>query len=179
MYPTIRRMPAAVLALRKYGGRVLIPRALIAVKLVLGTVIPLMSPTSAQGETGAEQLAPVVVSASRNETRVEDMPLHTTVITQEDIRRSPAQRLDQLLRTIPRFSFTGVPANQSDPTGHQTRMRGLGNAKVLVLVDGVPIHDPVYLTTQWFKVPLFTVERVEVIRGVTRASGETWPSQAS
>ena len=58
-----------------------------------------------------------------------------------------------------------MPAAQSDPTGHQTKMRGLGNAKVLVLLDGVPVHDPFYLTTQWFKLPLSRIERIEVVRG--------------
>lgn len=110
-------------------------------------------------------LPTVVVSISRNQTKVEDMPLHTTVISQEVIQKSPAQTLDQLLRNVPGLNFTGIPANLSDPTGHQTKMRGLGNAKVLVLLDGVPIHDPFYLTTQWFKVPLSNIERVEVVRG--------------
>ena len=111
------------------------------------------------------ELAPVTVAASRSDTKVEDMPLHTTVISREQILASPALTLDQLLRNVPGLNFTGVPVAQSDPTGHQTRMRGLGNAKVLVLLDGVPIHDPFYLTTQFFKLPLTNIERVEVVRG--------------
>ncbi|WP_168204823.1 TonB-dependent receptor [Noviherbaspirillum sp. UKPF54] len=107
----------------------------------------------------------VVVSASRSQAKVEEMPLHSTIVSQEDIRKSPATTLDQLLRNVPGMNFTGVPAALSDPTGHQTKMRGLGNAKVLVLLDGIPIHDPFYLTTQWFKVPLSNIERVEIIRG--------------
>jgi outer membrane receptor protein involved in Fe transport len=111
------------------------------------------------------QLAPVTVAASRGQARVEAMPLNTTIVSQDDIQKSSAQTLDQLLRDVPGMNFTGVPTPQSDPTGHQTRMRGMGNAKVLVLLDGVPIHDPFYLTTQWFKVPLSNIERVEVVRG--------------
>lgn len=124
------------------------------------------TPAREAGSTDpAPELEPVVVSASRSQAKVEAMPLHTTIVTQEDIRRSPAQTLDQLLRNVPGLNFTGVPATQSDPTSQQTRMRGLGNAKVLVLLDGVPIMDPFYLTTQWFKVPLSNVERVEIVRG--------------
>ncbi len=118
-----------------------------------------------QPSTAPKELGAVVVTASRSDTKVEDMPLHTTVVSQEDIRKSPAQTLDQLLRSVPGLNFTGIPAVQSDPTGHQTRMRGLGNAKVLMLLDGVPIHDPFYLTTQFFKVPLSNIERIEVVRG--------------
>ena len=123
-----------------------------------------------------KQLDSVVVAASRSETRVEDMPLHTTVITREDIQRSPAQSLDQLLRNVPGFNLTGIPAAQSDPTGHQSKMRGLGNAKVLMLLDGVPIHDPFYLTTQWFKVPLSNIERVEIVRG---GNSSLWGNMAT
>lgn len=123
-------------------------------------------PAGAAKDPGISQsLDTVIVGASRSQSRVEDMPLHTTIISREDIDKSPAQTLDQILRNIPGMNFTGVPATQSDPTGHQTRMRGLGNAKVLVLLDGVPIHDPFYLTTQWYKVPLSNIERVEVVRG--------------
>lgn len=151
-------------------------RSLLALSLVpligtyAGTVL-------ADPETSTDkELSSMVVSASRSQTKVEDLPLHATVITQEEIQRSPAQTLDQLLRNVPGMNFTGVPAAQSDPTGHQTKMRGMGNAKVLVLLDGVPIHDAFYLTTQWFKVPLSNIERVEVVRG---GASSLWGSMAT
>lgn len=125
--------------------------------------------------TQPTNLKAVTVSASLNRTSVEDMPLHTTVITQDDIKKSAAQTLDQLLRTVPGFNFTGVPAAISDPTGQQTKMRGLGNAKVLVLLDGIPIIDPFYLTTQFYKVSLADVDHIEVIRGGTSS---LWGSMA-
>jgi len=110
-------------------------------------------------------MATVIVAASRSQTKVEQMPLHTTIVSSDQIKSSPAQTLDQLLRNVPGLNFSAVPAALSDPTGHQTKMRGLGNAKVLVLLDGVPIHDPFYLTTQWFKVPLSNIDHVEILRG--------------
>ncbi len=110
-------------------------------------------------------LAPVIVSASRADTRLEDMPLSTTVISRDQIERSPARTIDQLLREIPGINLSGAPYTSTDPTGHQAKMRGGSNNKVLVLLDGIPIHDPFYGTIQWFKVPLASVERIEVIRG--------------
>ena len=138
--------------------------------LVALAVLSLISAAPAQAQPASEEaktaeLKTVVVSASRSQAQVEAMPLNTTIVSQEDIQKSSAQTLDQLLRDVPGLNFTGVPAAQSDPTGHSTKMRGMGNAKVLVLLDGVPIHDPFYLTTQWFKVPLSGIERVEVVRG--------------
>lgn len=123
----------------------------------------------------ARTLETVTVAASLNRTTIEEMPLHTTIVSRADIDKSPAQTLDQLLRTIPGFDFTGVPAAMSDPTGQQTRMRGLGNAKVLVLLDGVPIMDPFYRTTQFYKVPLADIDHIEIIRGGTSS---LWGSMA-
>lgn len=133
----------------------------LAAALVLLSALPAFAAQDPDQKT----LEAVVVTASRSETRLDEMPLHTTLITHDDIQKSPAQTLDQLLRNIPGMNLTGAPAAVSDPTGHQAKMRGLGNAKVLVLLDGVPIHDPFYLTVQWFKVPLSNIDRVEVIRG--------------
>ena len=131
----------------------------------LGCICASVANAAFAAEETITELPAVTISASRSQSKVEEMPLHTTVISREDIQKSPAQTLDQLLRNIPGLNFTGVPAAISDPTGHSARMRGLGTAKVLVLLDGVPIHDPFYLTIQWFKVPLSNIERIEVVRG--------------
>src|SRR6185437_15218620 len=106
-------------------------------------------------------LGPMVVTATRTNATLDRAPLHTTVIGRAEIMRSPAQTLDQLLRDIPGVNLPGAPYFVTDPTGQQTKIRGVTNSKVLVLLDGVPIHDPFYSTTQWFKVPLSSIERVE------------------
>jgi len=123
-------------------------------------------PLAAQQDTGrVDTLSSIVVAATRSATTLGQMPLHTTVITRADIAASPARTLDQLLRELPGVNMPGAPYYTTDPTGHQTRLRGVTNSTVLMLVDGVPIHDPFYSTTQWFKIPLAEVERVEVVRG--------------
>ena len=145
----------------------------IAALIALSATQLALAQTSAT--EAAQDLTSVVVSASRNDTLLEQMPSSTTIITQEDIKKSSAQSVDQLLKTIPGFNFTGAPSYLSDPTGTQTKIRGLGNDKVLVLLDGIPIIDPFYETTQWFRVPLASVERIEVMRG---GASSTWGSMA-
>ena len=39
-------------------------------------------------------IGPVVVSATRSTTTLSHMPLHATVVTQADIRKTPAQTVD-------------------------------------------------------------------------------------
>lgn len=110
-------------------------------------------------------LGAVVISATRTSTTTGNVPLHVSVITRAELAASPAQTLDQVLRAVPGMNLSGAPYYATDPTSHQTKLRGVTNSKVLVLVDGVPIHDPFYSTTQWFKVPLSSIERVEVLQG--------------
>ena len=107
----------------------------------------------------------ISVEASRSNTKLESMPLHTSIITQEEIQKNPAITLDQLLRNISSVNLSGAPYYVSDPTGTSLKMRGLANAKVLVMLDGIPIHDPFYSTIQWFKVPLSSIQKIEVVRG--------------
>lgn len=131
------------------------------------------TPIWAQNSTGnsvmlsnvQSDVTEISVDASRSRTKLESMPVFTTLITQEDIKKSPALTLDQLLRNISSVNLSGAPYYVSDPTGTSLKMRGLANAKVLVMLDGIPIHDPFYSTIQWFKVPLASIERVEVVRG--------------
>jgi iron complex outermembrane receptor protein len=148
--------------------------AVVAVSMA--SSLAAQAPTSPpQKDTSAKSLGAVVVSATRASTTVERIALHATLVTQEQIRKSPAQTLDQLLRDIPGVNMPGAPYYTTDPTGQQTKMRGVTNSKVLVLVDGTPVHDPFYTTTQWFKVPLSAIERVEVVRG---GASSIWGNQA-
>ncbi|HEY5867433.1 MAG TPA: TonB-dependent receptor, partial [Candidatus Tectomicrobia bacterium] len=130
------------------------------------------SPTGgAASETLAEPVAlpPVVVSAGRVEQRLADVPTHTTVLTRDDIERSAAQTVDDLLREVPGFSlFRRSSSLVANPTTQGVSLRGIGPSGVsrtLVLLDGVPLNDPFGGWVYWSKVPLESIERIEVVRG--------------
>ncbi|WP_345798305.1 TonB-dependent receptor [Castellaniella sp. MT123] len=138
-------------------------------RLALATLVALIFPAQmAFADSAANapaELAPIVVSASRDAATLEEIPQSTTIITRQQIDESPAQSLDQLLRNVAGFNLSSVPATSKDPTGQSLGMRGLGNVSVLVLLDGIPIMDPFYGTVQWYKVPLANIDHVEVVRG--------------
>lgn len=136
--------------------------------------ISISSAVYAENETPV--LDTMAISASRGENTLKEMPQSTTILTREDIDKSSAQTLDQLLESVPGFTMTAVPMSQSDPTGTSAKMRGLttGSGKVLVLLDGVPIMDPFYMTTQWYRAPLANIDHIEVVRG----GSPTWGSMA-
>jgi iron complex outermembrane receptor protein len=132
-------------------------------RLLLATLLATLA-WQAEAQASDPAAETVIVTASRADTRLQDMPLHTTVITQSQIRDATAQTLDQLLRNVPSLLVPGSPAYTTDPTGHNIKLRGM-DKKVLVLLDGIPVLDPFYATIQWFKLPLAAIERVEIVRG--------------
>ena len=142
-----------------------IPQGWTASMICMACLSCTLSRAQPKPELPPEIFDTITVTASKRDARLQDMPLHTTVLGAEDLQKSSASTLDQLLKNLPGLNFTSLPSAQTDPTGQSTKMRGLGNAKVLLLLDGVPVMDPFYLTTQWFKLPLSNIERVEVVRG--------------
>jgi outer membrane receptor protein involved in Fe transport len=115
------------------------------------------------------RLDPVVVSAGRVEQALQDVPANVTVLTRDDIERSAARTVDDLLRQIPGFSlFRRSSSLVANPTTQGVSLRGIGPSGVsrtLVLLDGVPLNDPFGGWVYWSKVPLESIERIEVVRG--------------
>ena len=119
---------------------------------------------SALNESGAE-LPAVTVSATRANTKIEDLDLSTTVIDRAAIERMSGQSLDQVLNRIASIRTSDVIASSVHPTGQQILLRGFANARTLVLLDGIPLNDAFYNTVSWESVPKESIERIEVIRG--------------
>src|SRR4029453_17886481 len=112
----------------------------------------------------AISLPPMVFSEGRVEHPLSDLPTHTTVLTREDIERSSAQTVDDLLREVPGFSlFRRSSSLVANPTTQGVSLRGIGPSGVsrtLVLLDGVPLNDPFGGWVYWSKVPLESIERI-------------------
>jgi outer membrane receptor protein involved in Fe transport len=113
----------------------------------------------------------VTVTPSRTEQRLGDIPASVSVIDKETIRRSPAVVADDVLRLAPTFSlFRRTSSLSAHPTAQGVSLRGIGPSGVsrsLVLIDGVPFNDPFGGWVYWTRVPLESVERVELIEGAS------------
>lgn len=113
----------------------------------------------------------VTVTAARAEQRSADVAASVTVIPREAIQRSPALVADDVLRQVPTFSlFRRASSLASHPTAQGVSLRGIGPSGVsrtLVLFDGVPFNDPFGGWVYWTRVPLSSVERIEVVDGAT------------
>ncbi|BDT75560.1 TonB-dependent receptor [Polynucleobacter sp. KF022] len=112
-----------------------------------------------------QKLKSVTVTATRSGTPLDEIPLNTTVLTKEALEVAPDQTIDQILKNVPGVILNDQPYYQKDPTGQSINVRGLGNARTLVLVDGLPANDAFYGTVQWNLVPMSSIDSVEFIRG--------------
>ena len=112
-----------------------------------------------------QKLSNVVVSATRSGTPLDEIPLNTTILTKEALEIAPDQTIDQVLKNVPGVILNDTPYYQKDPTGQSINVRGLGNARTLVLIDGLPANDAFYGTVQWNLVPMSSIDSVEFIRG--------------
>ena len=100
----------------------------------------------------------LVVTAARAEQRLTDAVAPTTVLTREDLARSPGLTLDDQLRQIPGFSLLRRSSSlTAHPTSQGVSLRGLGPSgasRTLVLFDGVPLNDPFGGWVYWNRLPL-------------------------
>jgi iron complex outermembrane receptor protein len=106
-----------------------------------------------------------VTSVSKREQPLSRTAAAVFVISQEDIRRSGALNIPDLLRMAP-----GVDVEQIDANAWAISIRGFNSRysnKVLVLIDGRTVYNPLFSGVYWdqLEMPLENIERIEVIRG--------------
>lgn len=113
-----------------------------------------------------EQLAQVTVtSAARREQPLLEAPASLFVITAEDIRRSGATSLPEILRMAPNLQVM-----RGDTSQYVISARGSLTTtanKMLVLIDGRTIYTPLFSGVFYDAIALLLedVERIEVISG--------------
>ena len=123
-----------------------------------------------------EQLGEVeVTTASKGPEQVWRTPAAIYVLTQEDIRRSGATSIPEVLRLVP-----GVEVSRVNSSVWAVGIRGFGSGfskSVLVLIDGRSVYTPLFAGVEWNvqNLLLEDVERIEVIRGL---GGTIWGSNA-
>ncbi len=107
---------------------------------------------------------PVVVTATRFEERPDTLPVSVTVLSAEDIQRSAARSLPELLS---QFAGIHIRDNTGGPD-YQVDMRGFGitgDQNTLVLINGQRLSEIELISVGWNTIPLTAIERVEIMRG--------------
>ncbi len=130
------------------------------------TVSTMLSAGEGAGEDDALAVQEVVISATKTEQAVLDVPQHVTVISSEEIEKSGARSVSELLE-----SRTGLIITDYGPEGaaQNISIRGSTSAQVLILVDGVRMNSALSGGVDLSLIPLDNIERIEVVRGGSSA----------
>lgn len=110
----------------------------------------------------AESDQEIIVTASRTAQTADDALASVSVITRQDIERSQAKSVAELLTGL-----AGIDSAVSGGYGKATSfyLRGTNDGHVLVLIDGVRVGSATLGTTQFEFLPVAEIERIEIVRG--------------
>jgi len=129
-------------------------------------IVSLVVSGYAAGAAEAEDydLGKVIVSATRTEQLQGEVGSTTTVIGNDEIRKTGKSFVYEVLQDVP-----GVSITQTGVFGGTTSVdiRGGRRGQTLIMIDGVEVYDPIGVTRDFDFAHLTTdnVERIEIVRG--------------
>lgn len=177
-----RNDAAAVAAAR--DAVIFVQRLSLVISIVLIGLLSSTLAASQEYQTNTEPLKQLslaelgnveVTTTSKEPEQIWKTSAAIYVLTQEDIRRSGATSIPEVLRLVP-----GVEVARINSNVWSVGIRGFGSSfskSVLVLIDGRSVYTPLFAGVDWEmqNVMLEDVERIEVIRG---PGGTIWGSNA-
>lgn len=103
----------------------------------------------------------VVVTGTRTPKLLKDVPILTRVISGDDIEKSGANNIGELLQSeLPGIEFSFSMNQQTS-----LNMQGFGGNSILFLVDGERIAGETLDNIDYSRLTLDNVERVEIVKG--------------
>ena len=115
------------------------------------------------GREGADTLDEVVVSATKTEEKRKDVPNSVIVIDKMQIEESPAKTVGELLANEPGIDWRTY-GDYGGAAG-EIHIRGMSGNATQVRVNGVTVNSPSLGTADVSKIPLNSIERIEVVKG--------------
>jgi iron complex outermembrane recepter protein len=154
----------------KRGGPSLVWAVLMAIP-----TWPQASPTDLAHKSLEDLMNIQVTSVSKRGQNISQVAAAVFVITQEDIRRSGATNIPDLLRMVP-----GLDVAQINGSTWAISARGFNQQfsnKLLVMIDRRVVYTSTFAGVFWdvLDLPLGNIDRIEVIRG---PGGTIWGANA-
>lgn len=128
-----------------------------AVVTSLFTALFSNTPYAADAELGS-----VVVTATRQATRSNELLSDVSVITREEIEKAGQTSLEQLLARQPGIEYT---ANGGPGTNSSLFIRGASTKQTIVLIDGLRVGSASSGDVAFSRIPLAQIDRIEILRG--------------
>ncbi|MBP2648684.1 MAG: hypothetical protein H6Q77_2308 [Gemmatimonadetes bacterium] len=130
-----------------YGAtRMALPTATASIEV---TLVPL-----------AVVLPELITTAGRFEERAAEITAPVVTVPHAEIEAQAAVAADQIVSQLP-----GLQTIPSPPSGTSISIRGIGESRVLVLLDGEPVGGSLLQNTDLSRLSTVAVERIEVTKG--------------
>jgi len=107
----------------------------------------------------------VVVTATKTERAIEEVPARIQVITAEELSKIPGQKIDDYLNNISGINV--IRGNGIYTLTPNVTLRGLSKegGRTLVLVNGLPINKSDTGEVNWNRINLEDIEKIEIFKG--------------
>lgn len=131
--------------------------------------LPFLLPLSFSALTLANPLPnqadTLVVTGTRTERALKDVPVRTELITAADVRRLHARDLNEALQYVPGLQLRPIHGK----TGYGAWMQGIDANRVLILVDGNPVSASTGSAVDTTQIAVTDIEQIEIIKGAVSA----------
>lgn len=123
------------------------------------------SQLSAQDSSQSKQLDEVIITANRMEQKQSQTGKVVTVIGKDVLEKSPGKSVAQVLNEQAGITINGALNNAG--TVQTVFMRGAASGRVLVLIDGIPVGDPSFISNEFDLnfLSVNDVSRIEIAKG--------------
>ena len=112
-----------------------------------------------------DALDPLVITGTRGERRLLDVPVRTEVVTREEIERTHARDVAEALANEPGVLLNDIHGKN----GTEISLQGFDSDRVLVLLDGRPVSASTGSTVDLTQIGTADVERIELVKGAVSA----------
>ena len=109
----------------------------------------------------------VVVTGSRFEENLNEVPANVKIITRDEIENSSSNTIQQVLSQIGGLRVTGLNSSalNLDASVDMGGFGPTGNSTTAVLVDGIRINPIDSGNVDWSTIPIDSIERIEILQG--------------
>jgi iron complex outermembrane receptor protein len=109
----------------------------------------------------------VVVTGSRFQENLNEVPANVKVITRDEIENSSSNTIPQVLSQIGGLKVSGLNSSSLnlDASVDMGGFGPTGNSTTVVLVDGIRINPIDQGSVDWASIPIDSIERIEILQG--------------
>jgi len=111
------------------------------------------------------QLEKTVITATRTEKNILEVPIRTEVVTEEEIKKNRAKNLKEALEYIPGLFFTESHGKK----GQVVSIQGFNSDRILVLVNGERQTTPTGSSIDLTQIKTTDIDRIEIVKGASSA----------